>query len=84
VNNMFYVYILKGDNKIYVGRTDDLKRRINEHFKNKVWTTKRLGKLELIYYEAFKDKIDSIRREKYLKTTKGKRALKLMLKASLK
>ena len=80
---MYYVYILKGEKHLYVGQTSDLKRRIQEHIKGKVWTTKRMGILELIYYEAFKAKSDALRREKYLKSTKGKRTLKLMLIESI-
>ena len=80
---MFYLYVLKGDKKIYIGRTDDLKRRIKEHYNKKVWTTKRMKRVELIFYEAFKSKKDAIRRERYFKTTKGKKALKIMLKESL-
>ena len=76
-----YVYILKGRlSKIYVGRTDDLKRRYEEHKQCKVWTTSRMLPVKLIFYEAFLSKNDAIRREKYLKTNKGKSTLKLMLR----
>jgi len=82
---MHYLYVLKdSNNKLYTGITNNLKRRLKEHIKNKVWTTKRMNKINLIFYEAFKSKYDAIKREKYLKTSKGKRVLKLMLKYSLK
>ena len=82
---MFYVYLLmsKLDGKIYTGYSKDLKSRIRKHLSKGVYTTKRMHELELIFYEAFKSKKDAIRREKYLKTTKGKRTVKLMLKYSL-
>ena len=82
---MYYVYILrsKENGKIYTGFTKDLKSRIKAHFKKGVHTTKRMGKIELIFYEAFASEKDARRREIYLKTTKGKRALKLMLRNSL-
>lgn len=85
-NKMHYVYVLKSQrfNKCYTGRSDNLKRRISEHSSGNVWTTKRMLPVELIYYEAFKSKIDAIRREKYLKTTKGKSSLKQILRESLK
>jgi len=38
---------------------------------------------ELVFYEAYKSKKDAQRRETYFKTTKGKRALKLILQESL-
>ncbi|OGK14667.1 hypothetical protein A3C98_03745 [Candidatus Roizmanbacteria bacterium RIFCSPHIGHO2_02_FULL_37_15] len=81
---MNYVYVLKSSTRIYIGRTSKLKERINEHFKRKTWTTRRFKKLELIFYEAFKDKIDSIRRERYFKTSKGKSSLKQIIRESLK
>jgi putative endonuclease len=83
---MHYVYILKSKNtnRLYVGRTDDLRRRIKEHKDRKNWTTKRMLPVELIFYEAFTNKQDAIRREKYLKTSKGKSTLKMMLRETLK
>lgn len=79
---MFYVYILisKDNGKIYTGFTHDLKARIRQHFSGDVHTTHRMGEIELIYYEAFNNEKDAREREYYLKTTKGKRTLKLMLK----
>ncbi len=38
--------------------------------------------LHLIFYEAYLNKNDATRREKYFKTTKGKRALKIMLRST--
>lgn len=85
VRYMYYVYLLrsKRDDKIYTGFSTDLKRRIREHFDKEVHTTQRMGEIELIYYEAFLDEKDAREREKYLKTTKGKRAVKLMLRYTL-
>lgn len=81
---MFYVYVLKSvrNGKLYTGYSKDLKSRLRKHKTGGVHTTKRMGKVELIFYEAFKNKEDAKRRELYLKTTKGKRTMKLMLKGS--
>ena len=73
----------KFDSKIYVGFSRNLERRLKQHEYQQVHTTKRMGKVECIYYEAFTLKEDALRREKYLKTTNGKRALKIMLKNTL-
>jgi putative endonuclease len=79
---MYYVYILrsKKNSRIYTGFSSDLKRRISEHKQGKVHTTARMGDVELIYYEAFQNEQDAREREVYLKTTQGKRTLKIMLK----
>lgn len=39
--------------------------------------------LNLFFYEAFLAKEDAIRREDYLKTTKGKSTLRMMLRVSM-
>lgn len=66
---MFYVYILKSkiDNKLYIGFTNNLKKRILEHKKGKVKSTKYRRNFELIYYESYKSKQDATKREQNLK-----------------
>jgi putative endonuclease len=82
---MFYVYVLKGrDERLYIGRAGDLKQRIHNHKEGKTWTTKRMLPVKLVFYESFLSKEDSIRRERYLKTSKGKSTLIMMLLESLK
>ena len=83
---MYYVYVLqskRASGGLYVGRTEDLRQRMREHIAGKTWTTKRMLPVELIFYEAFKSKEDTIRRERYLKSSKGKSTLNLMLRNSL-
>ena len=81
---MQYVYVIKSESgKMYTGRTSDLKRRLGEHQSGKNHTTKRMGKIKLIFYEAFLSKEDSIRRERYLKTSSGKKSLKLIIRESI-
>ncbi len=83
---MYTVYILynKKDDKFYIGFTSDLKRRLSEHKAKKNHTTLRYSDFELVLSEDFKNKQDASRREKYFKTTKGRKALRLMLKETLK
>ncbi|MBU4339273.1 GIY-YIG nuclease family protein [Patescibacteria group bacterium] len=66
---MYYVYILKSlkDKKLYIGYSDNLQRRIQEHIKGKVKSTKNRRPLVLVYYEAYKSKEDAKEREKQLK-----------------
>ena len=78
---MFYMYILlRSDKKIYTGYTSNLKRRMIEHEKGKVTSTKRYLPVQLIHYEAYQVESDARRREKYLKTTEGKRFLKRQIR----
>jgi putative endonuclease len=79
---MFYVYVLKSklDGGLYIGCTSNLKRRVTEHNIGEVKSTQRRVPMELIYYEASLNENDSFKREKYLKTTYGRRYLKNRLK----
>ncbi|MCL6096878.1 MAG: GIY-YIG nuclease family protein [Patescibacteria group bacterium] len=82
---MYFLYVLKSkkDNKFYTGYTNNLKRRFQEHQQGKVRSTNPRRPFELIFYEAFKSRIDAKRREKYLKTSKGKSSLKQIIRDSL-
>ena len=79
---MYYIYILRSlkDKKLYIGYSENLKRRFIEHQKGDVQSTKPRRPFELIFYEAYKNMADAKRREKYFKTDKGKSTLKIMLK----
>lgn len=80
---MFYVYVLQSmkDKKLYIGYTKDLKRRLKLHNLRNVVSTRRRRPLKLIYYEACLNQEDALRRERYLKTTYGKRYIKNRLKS---
>lgn len=79
---MYYVYVLQSliDNFLYVGYTPDLKARIKKHNKGLVPATKNREPLRLVYYEACLNKDDAIKRERYLKTSWGKRYIKNRLR----
>ncbi len=78
---MYYVYVLLlNNNDLYKGSTDDLKRRFKEHQFGKVESTRNYRPLKLILYEAYLLKSDAERREKFLKTTEGRRLLKQQLR----
>ncbi len=78
----YYVYILhnKHKNFIYIGYTEDLKKRVKDHNSGYSLSTKAYIPLELIHYEAYRNIKDAKRREKYLKLNKGKTTLMTMLK----
>ena len=78
----FYIYILQSikDKELYVGYTSDLKKRIEKHNRRLNFSTKPGVPWKLIHYEAYLNKMDAQRREKYLKTNQGSRLMKRMLK----
>ena len=84
---MFYLYILhsKKDNKLYIGSTNDLRKRFVEHNCGKVFSTKLRAPFELIYYEAYKSESDARKRESNLKLrSKAFTQLKKRIQNSLK
>lgn len=65
----FYVYIMASRSRVlYVGVTNDLARRVNEHKGGLVaGFTSRYRITRLVYFEEFADIRDAIAREKELK-----------------
>ena len=82
---MYTVYVLRStqNGQLYVGYTTDLQQRIETHNKGSVTSTKAKRPWKIIFTEAYVSQDDALRREKYLKTTQGKNALKHMLRETL-
>ncbi|MEZ4890813.1 MAG: GIY-YIG nuclease family protein [Crocinitomicaceae bacterium] len=72
------MYVLKSgkDGNNYVGYTNNLRERIILHNAGKVSSTKNRLPLQLIYFEACLNQQDATKREKYLKSSWGKRYIK--------
>ena len=66
---MFSVYILKSlrDNDLYIGSTNDLRRRLKEHNAGKSFSTKYRVPFKSVYYEAYLSEKDAGQREHNLK-----------------
>ena len=75
---MFYAYVLKSIIKdyLYKGLCENLEKRIIEHNSGMTTSIKPYIPFELIYFEEFELRIDAIKREKYFKTSAGRRFLK--------
>jgi len=76
-----YVYVLESlkDGKLYIGYTNNLKRRLAEHEKGLNFSTKFRLPFKLIYFEGCTSEKDAKRREKYLKTTQARKFIALRL-----
>ena len=66
----YYVYILtnKDNSVMYIGVTNDLRRRLYEHKNQEIdGFTKKYNVYKLVYFEEYSDIGDAIAREKQLK-----------------
>ncbi|MBA4239964.1 MAG: endonuclease [Sphingobacteriaceae bacterium] len=72
---MFTVYVLYSENynKIYIGYTYNIEQRLlaHNHLETKGYTLK-YRPWKLIYTEIFSEKSEAMKREKQLKTAKGR------------
>lgn len=67
----YFVYILRtSHNTFYIGQTNNLERRLEEHKNNKVKSAKYIRyfpSFDLVYRETYPTRIEAMRREKQLK-----------------
>lgn len=82
----YCVYVLQSEKDLllYHGFTTNLKKRLADHNKGGTISTSKRRPLKLVFCEFFLSREDALRRERYLKTTSGKRMLKLMIRETLK
>ena len=67
---MWFVYIIQHSitKQIYIGTTNNLKRRLKEHNNQSQYATRRKnGKWIPVYIEIYRNKTDSLKREEKLK-----------------
>ena len=78
----YCTYVLKSerDNHLYIGLTSNLRKRVDEHNRGKVRSTKSRRPLSLVYYEEHEDKTLGRKREIFLKSGQGRLFLKDKLK----
>ncbi|MEX2033262.1 MAG: GIY-YIG nuclease family protein [Candidatus Colwellbacteria bacterium] len=80
---VYVLYSLK-DKLLYIGSTSNLKGRLTNHFHGEVKSTAFRRPFRLIFCEYFLSKQDALRREGYFKTDPGKKALRLIIRDSLR
>ena len=80
---MFTTYVLRSrtTNRLYTGSTSDFDTRLRQHNQNASISTKFRGPWDLIYRENFVTLAEAVRRERYLKTGKGRDEIKALLGA---
>ncbi len=79
---MITVYAIKSltRNYIYVGMTNELKRRLGEHNNGENKSTKAYKPFVLMFSENFSDRITAREKEKFLKSGIGKEFLKSLIR----
>lgn len=82
---MYYFYILQSlkNQKLYLGYTSDLRKRLKSHNQKQNKASKSNAPFELIFYSGFKNQIDALECEKYFKTTAGWKRIHSMLNNTL-
>ena len=79
---MYYVYFIRSQNfteQTYIGYTNNLKRRLNEHNFGYSAFTEKFKPWELIFFAAFNNENQALNFEKYLKSGSGREFLKKRL-----
>jgi len=78
---MWYIYILYSNklDKLYIGKTRNLKRRFREHNSGNSAFSKNGMPWKIIYYSAFSNKEDARLEEVFLKSGKGRERVNYLL-----
>ena len=71
---MFIVYVLQSEKnrRLYIGHTNNLPRRMAEHFSGQNPSTRSKGPYRLLYTEVFSSRVEAVRRELFFKTGRGR------------
>ncbi len=80
---MFYTYIIKSinHNYYYKGHCENIDKRLKEHNSGMTKSIQHYVPFKVVYYETFETRNEAILREKYFKSSAGRRFLKNKLKA---
>ncbi len=77
----YFVYAIRSlkDGRIYVGMSENVAKRLNQHNMGSTKSTKGYRPWELVYSEKCVDRAKARDREKFFKSGSGKEALKRLL-----
>ena len=78
---MFYAYVIKSLNHdfLYKGHCENPEERLKQHNSGMTESIRPYIPFQLVYTEEFKTRAEAIAREKYFKTSAGRRFLKMKL-----
>jgi putative endonuclease len=78
---IYYTYIIKSrvKNKTYTGFTSDINRRLEEHNRGKVRSSKAYKPYDILQVEEFKTAKEAKQREAFYKTSSGRKEIKEVL-----
>ena len=78
---MYSIYVIQSlvDQRLYVGMSENVTRRIKEHNNGRVFSTKGYRPWKIVYTETIGDRSQTRIREKYLKSGSGKEWIKAKL-----
>lgn len=75
---MYFVYILQSlsTGEFYKGLTDNIERRLHEHFNGRSPTTRTRLPLKLIHVEIYASRYEARKAEKFFKSGYGREVIK--------
>ena len=78
----YYAYVIYSEShqRFYKGHCENLDTRLKEHNLGKTKSNKAFRPWKIVYFETFATREEAINREKYFKTSAGRRYLKKVLK----
>jgi putative endonuclease len=82
----FFTYVLYSElfDRLYIGQTDNLEKRLHQHNSGKVPSTKPYLPYRLVQVEEFSTRVEALKREKTLKLGKERiRLRKIITKVEL-
>ena len=74
---MYFVYVIESLNfgNHYKGMTENLEQRLKEHNAGRTKSNKAYAPFRIVYFEEVESKEEARKREKYFKTSAGRRYL---------
>ena len=80
IDTVYYVYVLRNTKgQLYIGSTDDLERRVQQHQQGETRWTRNRGPWTLVLTESFPTRADAMRKERKLKRGRTHQQLRKLL-----